>query len=137
MKNKDFLTDYAISILLKTLGPLVRLLPLGLSFFIGRALGDLFYLVDLKHRAVAYANIKIALGRNLSPSQIRGLVRKFYRAFGQNIIEVFYIPKFDKKYLERNVNIEGFQNVEAGFRKGKGVIFVAMHAGGWELANIV
>jgi len=137
MKNKDFLTDYAISILLKTLGPLVRILPLGLSFFIGRALGDLFYLIDLKHRAVAYANIKTALGQNLSPFQIRGLVRKFYRAFGQNIIEVFYIPKFDKKYLERNVSIEGFQNVEAGFRKGKGVIFVAMHAGGWELANIV
>lgn len=137
MKNKDFLTDYAISILLKTLGPLVRLLPMDLSFFVGRALGDLFYLIDLKHRAIAYANIKTALGQDLFPSQIRGLVRKFYRAFGQNVIEVFYIPIFDKEYLKRNVSIEGYQNVEAGFLKGKGVIFVAMHAGGWELANIV
>ena len=129
--------DYSIFILFKTLGPLIRLLPLGVSFFIGRTLGDLVYLVDLKHRAIAYANIKTALGQELSPFQIRGLVRKFYRAFGQNIIEIFYIPKFDKKYLEKYVSIEGFEYVKEAFRKGKGVIFVAMHAGSWELANVV
>jgi Kdo2-lipid IVA lauroyltransferase/acyltransferase len=137
MKSKDFLTDYAIFILFKTLGPLIRLMPHAVSFFIGRCLGNLAYLVDLKHRAIAYANIKIALGSQLSPSQIRGLVRKFYQAFGQNIIEVFYIPAFDKKYLEEYVSIEGYEHVGDAFRKGKGVIFVAMHAGGWELANVI
>ncbi|MCX5707376.1 MAG: ELM1/GtrOC1 family putative glycosyltransferase [Candidatus Omnitrophica bacterium] len=137
MKSKDFLTDYSIYILFKTLGPLIRLLPFGVSFFIGRALGDLAYLVDLKHRAVAYANIKTALGSQLSPAQIRGLVRKFYRAFGQNIIEIFYIPSFNKKYLKNYVSIEGYDHVLEAFRKGKGVIFVAVHAGGWELANVI
>ncbi len=137
MKNKDFLIDYCASILLKVLGPLVRLMPKPFSFFVGRLLGDLGYLIDLKHRRVAYANVKVALGDKFSPFQLRGIVRKFYRAFGQNIIEVFYIPKFDKNYLERYVFIEGYQNVEEGFRRGKGVIFVAMHAGGWELANII
>jgi len=137
MKNKDFLTDYCAYILIKSLGPLIRILPFSVSFFIGKALGDLFYLIDLKHRSIAYANIKTALGEKFSPSQLRGIVRKFYRAFSQNIIEVFYIPNFDKKYLDRYVAIEGYQNVREGFQKGKGVIFVAMHAGGWELANIV
>jgi Kdo2-lipid IVA lauroyltransferase/acyltransferase len=137
MKNKDFLIDYSIFILFKTLGPLIRILPQGVGFFIGRALGDLVYLVDLKHRAMAYANIKTALGSQLSPARIRGTVRKFYRAFGQNFIEMFYIPKFDKKYLEDHVSIEGYDHVLEAFRKGKGVIFVAMHAGSWELANVI
>ncbi len=137
MKTKDFLTDYFAYILIKLLGPLIRVLPISVSFFIGKALGDLFYLFDLKHRSIAYANIKTALGEKFSPSELRGIVRRFYRAFGQNIIEVFYIPKFDKKYLDRYVAIEGYQNVREGFKKGKGVIFVAMHAGGWELANIL
>ena len=137
MKNKDFLTDYSAYILLKSLGPLIRLLPLPISLFIGRMLGDIFYLVDLKHRAIAYANIKTALGSTMSQRDLRQVVRKFYRSFGQNIIEIFYIPEFDKKYLDRNVSIEGLQNVNDGFKKGKGVIFVAMHAGNWELANIV
>jgi len=131
------LIDYSIFILFKVLGPLIRLLPQGVSFFIGRSLGDLAYLVDLKHRAIAYANIRTALGSKLSPSQIRGLVRKFYRSFGQNFIEIFYIPKFDKKYLEDNVTIEGYDHVLEAFRKGKGVIFVAVHAGSWELGNVI
>jgi KDO2-lipid IV(A) lauroyltransferase len=137
MKSKDFLTDCAIFILFKTLGPLVRLLPFGASFFLGRALGDLAYFVDLKHRAIAYANIKTALGPELTQPRIRSLVRKFYRAFGQNIIEIFYIPKFDKKYLRDNISLEGYGNIKEAFLRGKGVIFVAMHAGSWELANVV
>lgn len=137
MKRKDFLIDYCVSILLNVLGPIIRLMPKPLSFFIGRSLGDLGYLFDLKHRRLAYANLKIALGDKFSPPQLRGIVRKFYRAFGQNFIEMLYIPRFDKEYLKRYVSIEGYQNVEEGFRRGKGVIFVAMHAGGWELANII
>jgi len=137
MKNKNSLTDYCAYILLKILGPLVRAMPLSLSFFAGRIMGDLCYLFDLKHRAIAYANLKIAFGGKFSPAKLRGIVRKFYRAFGQNIIEVFYIPEFDKKYLERYVVIEGYQNVLEGFQKGKGVIFAVMHAGSWELGNII
>ncbi len=137
MKNKDFLIDYSGYILLKSLGPLIRLLPLPVSFFIGRMIGDFFYLADLKHRSIAYVNIKTALGDSLTPCQIRGVVRKFYRSFGQNIIEIFCLPRFDKKYLNRYVEIEGQQNIQAGFKKGKGVIFVAMHAGNWELSNII
>jgi Kdo2-lipid IVA lauroyltransferase/acyltransferase len=137
MKNKDFLTDCAISILLKVFGPLIRFLPPGVSFFISRRLGDLFFVLDLRHRAIVYANIKTALGDKLLPAQIRRVTLSYYRAFAQNIFEIFYIPKFDRKYLEKFVEIEGLENVKEGFQRGKGVIFVAMHAGGWELANII
>ncbi len=137
MKTKDFLTDYSIFILLKVCGPLIRTLPPGISFFIARRVGELFFVLDYKHRAVVHANIKTALGDKLVPAQIRSKALGFYRAFAQNIIEVFYIPKFDRRYLEKYVAIEGLEHVKEGFQKGKGVIFAAMHAGGWELANIL
>ena len=76
MKSKDFLTDYCAYILIKSLGPLIRSLPLSVSFFIGKTVGDLFYLFDLKHRLIAYVNIKTALGDQLTPSELRGIVRR-------------------------------------------------------------
>jgi KDO2-lipid IV(A) lauroyltransferase len=135
--NKNSIIDYSGYILLKLAGPLVRILPKSLSLFLGRFLGDIFYVLDLKHRALAYAHIKTALGSKLSPVQIRKVTRKFYRSFGQNFMEIFFIPQIDSRYIKKYVSITGLQNLEAAFKKGKGVILVAMHAGSWELANIV
>ncbi|MDD5347076.1 MAG: ELM1/GtrOC1 family putative glycosyltransferase [Candidatus Omnitrophica bacterium] len=137
MKRKDFLIDYCAYILFRIVSLLIRSLPLAAGFWIGRRLGDLWYLVDLKHRAVAYANIKTAFGAGMTTPEIRRTTRRFFRAFGQNVIEIFLIPRFDGRYVASYVSKEGEAFVQKAFARGKGIIFVAMHAGGWELANIV
>ncbi|MDD5079316.1 MAG: ELM1/GtrOC1 family putative glycosyltransferase [Candidatus Omnitrophica bacterium] len=135
--NRDFLIDCLGSILLKTLGPLLRILPYRLVLVLGSLLGEVFYAFDFKHRAVAHANIKTAFCGAFPPCRIRRLTKQFYKAFGQNLFEIFLIPLIDKAYIRRYVTIEGLENIEAGFKKGKGAIFVAMHAGSWELSNII
>ena len=100
MKNY-FLADYLGCILFKALGPVLRVLPIELSFFLGRRLGDCFYYFDLKHRARAYANIKFALGSSLSPAELSRLTKSFYQSFGQSIIEVFLIPLVDRNYMAK------------------------------------
>jgi KDO2-lipid IV(A) lauroyltransferase len=134
---KNSIIDYLGFILLKALGPLIRLLPESLSLSFGRALGAIYYAFDLKHKAVSYSNIKKALGHKSEPSRIRRINRDFYRAFGQNIIEIFFIPKIDKKYIDKHVTVEGIGNIHEAFKRGKGLIFVAVHAGSWELANVI
>jgi len=124
-------------ILLKVLGPAIRLLPLGLSFFLGKLLGEALYHLDLKHKAVAYANLKKVFAARMSPCELSRLTREFYRSFGQSLIEVFLIPVIDKKYIERYITIEGKEKVFAALSKGNGVILAAVHAGSWELANII
>lgn len=135
--SKDFATDYISYILFKALGPFLRALPLGASLFLGRRLGDLLYYFDLKHKAIAHANIKRALGSKLSHTQICRLTKESYRAFGQNFIEIFLIPSIDKDHLSKYITVEGRENIEAAFKKGKGVIFLAVHAGSWELSNVI
>jgi len=135
--NRNSIIDYSGYILFKALGPLIRLLPKTLSLSIGRLLGDLFYVFDLKHRAIAYANIKTALGGRLTPSQIRKANRRFFQSFGQNIIEIFFIPLIDSNYIKRFVTIQGREHIDRAFERGKGVIFLAVHAGSWELSNII
>ncbi|MDD5432868.1 MAG: ELM1/GtrOC1 family putative glycosyltransferase [Candidatus Omnitrophica bacterium] len=135
--KKDSIVDYSSYILLRLLNPLVRALPLSWSLSLGKALGELLYIFDGKHRAKVYTNVKTAFGEKLSPKEIKAITRRFYFSFGQNIIELFLLPSIDKNYINKYVGMEGRDNITKAFSRGKGVIFVAMHAGSWELSNIV
>ena len=135
--NKDSIVDYAGCILIKLLGALIRSLPQSAALFLGRRLGELLYSFDLKHKSIAYSNIKTALGDKLSACQLSNLTKEFYRSFGQNLIEIFFIPLISKKYLNKYVSIEGLEHVRDGLSRGKGVILLGMHVGSWELSNII
>ena len=131
------IVDYIACILLKTIGPVIRSLHPLAAFWIGARLGEIVFVFDVKHRAIAYANLKTAFGDRMPPGQIRQRTLEFYRSFGQNIIEIFLIPVIDEKYALRYVTIEGLENVKAAFQKGRGVFFVSVHEGSWELSNIL
>lgn len=136
MKN-SFLVDYAACILLRTLGPAIRALPRGTAFWLGARLGEMVFLFDGKHRTVVYRNLKTAFGRCMSVERVRELTLMFYRSFGRNLMEVFLIPVIDGDYARKYVSIEGIENAKAVFSRGKGVIFVSVHEGSWELSNII
>lgn len=136
MKN-DYLLDYLACKVFRLFGPLVRVLPLGVALFLGRLIGGLVFHFDAKHRAIAYANIKRAHAGQLAQKEIEGIVRDFYRSFGQNLIDIFLIPKVDSEYIKKHIVIEGRENIDAAFKIGKGVIFLAVHAGSWELSNVI
>jgi len=95
------------------------------------------YCLDVRHRCRAYANIKQAIGKDKDPGELRALTRRFFQAYLQNTIEIFYIPQVNKEYLKQHVRIEGFEHVQQAFKKGRGVIFVTVHAGGGEISSAV
>ena len=135
--NRNSTTDYFGYILLRLFGPLIRRLPLNFVMFLGKRIGDLLYCFDFKHKAVAYGNIKTALGAELSPAQLSGLTRRFYQTFGENIMEILLTPLINKDYINKYITIEGSDYIQQGFKKGKGVILLSIHAGSWELSNII
>jgi len=135
--SKNSIIDYSSCILFRLLSPLIRSLPGGLAMFLGRRVGDLFYYFDLRHKATSYANIKKVFGERLSPLQLAHLTRDFYRAFGQNIIEVLMIPLINKGYLNKYIDIQGLEHISEGFKRNKGVILLGVHEGSWELSNII
>ncbi|MCX5695665.1 MAG: ELM1/GtrOC1 family putative glycosyltransferase [Candidatus Omnitrophica bacterium] len=136
MKNNSLL-DYLACILFKVLGAVLRFIPVEASLFLGQLLGNCFYYFDFKHRARSYANIKAAFGSKLSPKAITKITKEFYESFGQSLIEIFLIPKVGQAYMKKYIEIEGLENIYAGLKKGKGVILLAVHAGSWELSNII
>ena len=135
--SKNSIIDYCSCILFRLFGPLIRNLPLRVSLFLGRRIGELFYYFDLKHKTIVYSNLKTAFGARLSPAQISNLAKEFYRAYGQNLIEIFFIPLVDKAYLDKYISIEGLNFITEGFNRGNGLILLVIHAGSWELSNII
>lgn len=135
--NRNSVTDYLSCILFKALGFFVRRLPCSFSFLLGRLLGRVIYFFDSKHRNIAYANIKTALGNKITPSELNNYLKDFYRSFGQTLIEFFIFPLVDKKYLDKYITFEGLDNIAAGFKRGKGVILSVVHEGSWEVSNII
>ena len=141
------MTDYLSYIIFRTLGSFVRIVPKGFSLFLGARLGDLLYYFGFKHKAIAYSNIKTAFGNKsrtcaqvrdkLSPAELSNLTHEFYQAFGQNLIEIFFIPIVDKEYLNKYISFEGLKFIDEAFKKGRGVILLAVHSGSWELSNII
>lgn len=135
--SKDSAIDYLAYILIRLIGPIIRSLPLNAGLFIGRRLGDLFYYFGPKHKSIAYANIKTAFAAKLSPEEINKLTKEFYRSFGQNIVEVLFIPLVDEAYINKYITLEGKEHIFEGFKKGKGVILLVVHAGSWEFSNVI
>lgn len=134
--KKDCLTDYLGYTALKILGPILRALPFGFASFIGRRLGDVMYYFGFKYRAVAYANIKRVFVSELSRRQLKALCRESFRTFGQNLLDIFLIPLISREHIRKYFTIEGKDYIDAAFKKGKGVIFVATHEGSWELSSV-
>ena len=79
----------------------------------GRRLGDLIYLFDRRHRLIACANIRKAVVEDGNYAAARGITRRAYRAFGQNLIEISFIPRINKEYLGKYIHIENLDCVEA------------------------
>jgi lauroyl/myristoyl acyltransferase/mitochondrial fission protein ELM1 len=135
--KQNLIADYLSCALFRVASFFTYLLPLTVSLFIGRRLGDLIYLFDRRHQSVAYANIaKAVADKNDVKSALR-ITRKGYQAFGQNIIEISLIPRINKEYLKKYINIENRDYIQAAFKRGKGVIFLAVHEGNWELSNVI
>lgn len=135
--KKDSAIDYLACILFRLFGSLIRMLPINTAFFLGRKIGEVLYCLDLKHKAIAYANLKTAFGATLGPRRLSALSKQFYRSFGENFIEIFLLPLIDKEYIDKYVTIVGREHVREGLKQGKGMIFLVVHAGSWELSNIV
>ncbi len=135
--KKIFLADYLGCILFRVLGPFLRMLPVRVSLFLGRRLGDCFYYLDLRHRARVFANLKRVLGDEKSPEQLFALAKEFYQSFGESIIEVFLIPMIDSHYIAQYIQTSNEGVVKEALKKGRGVILVAVHAGSWELSNVI
>jgi len=134
--KKIFLGDYLLVFLVKIVGSIFRIIPVGLAFFIARRIGEISGLLNQKRYRIAYANLKAALGRQYTPRELKRILRRTYANIGQGVMEVLLLPKIDDRYIKKYIQFENFHIAEEALKKGKGFIFLTAHFGTWEVSHV-
>jgi KDO2-lipid IV(A) lauroyltransferase len=110
----------------------VRYLPLKLTCSLAVAGGQVLYLISReKHRVMAGELRRIIPGRG--KKEIDGIVKKSFINYCVSEIEVLLYPSMDRKYIEKNVSIEGKEHLDNALSKGKGVLLFQAHFGAFQM----
>ncbi len=122
--------EYALAwCVVKTIGAL----PRPVARLIGITLGQLIYLLHGKLRRVGMRNLALAFPRRL-PGERRKIVRGVFTSLGRQFAEVCLFPTYTSENVSRIVGYDGYENFDRASQRGKGVLFLTGHIGGWELS---
>jgi KDO2-lipid IV(A) lauroyltransferase len=111
----------------------VGLLPRPLARAKGIVLGLLVYLLHGRLRRVGMRNLALAFP-NTSRGERRRILRGEYISLGRQFAEVCLFPHYTRENVGEVVIYDGLENYERAFARGKGVLFLTGHLGGWELS---
>jgi Kdo2-lipid IVA lauroyltransferase/acyltransferase len=112
---------------------LLGLLPLGAARGLGAGLGRLFFHVSPRHREIARANLKAALGDRLDAPARERVARASFAHLGRIVADATHFPKHLKAPLESVAVYEGVEHLRSAAAHGRGVLVFSGHFGHWEL----
>lgn len=109
------------------------LLPRRLSRAMGIAIAQLFYLLHFRLRQVGMRNLAMALPEKTIPERKR-ILRGVFTSLGRQLAELCQFPRCTPENIDEVVVYDGLENYEQAYARGKGVLFLTAHFGGWELS---
>lgn len=114
---------------IKILGALPR--PMARGFAIG--LGRIVYLFHGRLRRVGLRNLELALPEKKEAERKR-IVRGVFTSLGRQLAELCQFPRYTTEKVDEVVVYDGLDNYLQARARGKGVLFLTAHFGGWELS---
>jgi len=122
--------EYAAAwVIVKTIGVLPRPLARAAAIWLGRVI----YVFHVRLRRVGMRNLELAFPQ-MSRHQRAKILRGEFVSMGRQLAEVCRFPKYTRENVSQVVVYDGFENFERALARGKGVLFLTGHLGGWELS---
>jgi len=112
----------------------IGLLPRPLARGIGIVLGRLVYYVHPRLRRVGQRNLAMSFPEKPLKEQ-RRILRGVYTSLGRLLAEFCLFPRYTLENVSQVAVYQGFENFESAERRGKGVLFLTGHFGGWEVGS--
>jgi Kdo2-lipid IVA lauroyltransferase/acyltransferase len=109
------------------------ILPRRVARALAIALAQLVYLLHVRLRRVGMRNLELAFPEK-SAAERKRILRGEFTSLGRQLAEVCQFPKYTLENVEEVVVYDGLENYERAFARGKGVLFLTAHFGGWELS---
>jgi len=123
--------EYALVwLIIKAVGSL----PRPLARFFGITLARTIYLLHGRLRKVGMHNLAMAMPEKTRREHAR-ILRGVFTSLGRQLAEVCLFPGYTRENVGKVVVYDGFENFERALARGKGVLFLTAHLGGWELSS--
>jgi len=110
---------------------LTRLIPSFVVSMFASVLVPLISVMMRKQRPIVSHHLQ-RLQPGLRGRELRRAVQKSYQSYARYYIETFRLPALNAKKIQAGVEITGFEHIQSGLARGKGVILALPHLGGWE-----
>jgi KDO2-lipid IV(A) lauroyltransferase len=114
----------------------VRLLPPSVAGFTFDRVADLATRRNGGSIRQLRANLDRVTGRSLPPQELDALVGQAMRSYARYWMETFRLPSMDLDQVAAQARTSGWEHVQAGVDRGRGVILALPHSGNWEVAGI-
>ena len=125
-----FRLEYALAwCVVQTIGAL----PRSLARLVGITLAQFIGLLHGKLRRVGMRNLQLAFPE-MRTGERRKIVRGVFTSLGRQFAEVCLFPRYTAENVSDVVIYDGFENFDRASQRGKGVLFLTGHLGGWELS---
>ncbi len=109
------------------------LIPWRHSIRFSDMLGDLWYLLDRRHRNVALDNLARAYADEKSEAEIRKIAQQSFRNITRIPFEIGWSLRLSEKEIMRRCEVIGLEHLRRAHAKGKGALILTLHMGNWEL----
>jgi len=133
--TKDFLKPryWPIWVILGVLRAVI-LLPFKWQLALGRAIGRSLLWFPSKMKRTSITNLQLCFPELTEP-QREALLHKSFESVGMGVIETALGWWASDEKLKNLVKVNGIENVEVAFQKGKGIILCCGHFASLELAG--
>jgi Kdo2-lipid IVA lauroyltransferase/acyltransferase len=112
---------------------ILGLLPRRLSRAFAISLAQIIYLFHAKLRRVGMRNLEMAFPEK-SLAERKRILRGVFTSLGRQLAELCQFPRYTPENIDEVVVYDGLENYERAYARGKGVLFLTAHFGGWELS---
>ena len=109
-------------------------LPRPVAHGAGILIGGLVYHLHRRLRRVGLRNLELAFPEKPLKER-KKILRGVYVSMGRLLGEVCLFPRYTQANASEIAVYQGFENFEAAEKRGKGVLLLTGHFGGWEVGS--
>ncbi|HVP50840.1 MAG TPA: lysophospholipid acyltransferase family protein [Terriglobales bacterium] len=114
----------------------LALLPAPAARAVGILLARAVSLLHTRLRRVGVRNLQLAFPQ-MPVSERRRVLRRLFTNLGRELADFCRFPRYRLDNIHQLVVYDGFENYERAYARGKGVLFLTAHFGGWEISSFM
>ena len=124
--------DYFFYLLYKGFKFVVLALPTKLIRYFLDIVVNIVYLVDIKHKKIAKANLDFVYENTIDEKRKYEIIKNSYKNLVYNLYEFIENPTLDLQKIEQKITVQNEDIILDAIKQDRKIILISSHYGNWE-----